>query len=242
MIESTPHIQVTEEGVIAKTVLMAGDPLRAKFMADHLLENPVLFNTIRNMYGYTGYYKGKKVSVMGSGMGMASIGIYSYELFVHYGVDRIIRIGTAGSYTPDCNVFDLIVAKDAFSESSFAYQQNGSTYKRIASSESLTNTILETAKELGKKVHYGTIHSSDVFYRDGKSEYEELNAKEGCLAIEMESFALFHNAKVSGKDAACIVTISDSFVHKEYTTAEQRQNSFTEMMILALETAIKYEN
>lgn len=242
MIEPTPHIQVTEEGVIAKTVLMAGDPLRVKYMADHILEEPVLFNTIRNMFGYTGYYKGKKVSVMGSGMGMPSIGIYSYELFNHYGVERIIRIGTAGSYTADCKVFDMVVAKDAFSESNFAYQQDCSTYHRIDASPKLTNTILETAKELGKKVHYGTIHSSDVFYRDGKSEYEKLNAEQGCLAIEMESFALFHNARVSHKEAACIVTISDSFVSHQATTAEQRQNSFTEMMILALETAIKYDN
>ncbi len=239
MPKPTPHIQVDKDGVIADTVLMPGDPLRAKFLAEKYLENPVCFNYIRNMYGYTGTYKGKRISVMGSGMGMASIGIYSYELFNFYGVNRIIRIGSAGSYTKQCDLYDLIVVKEAFSESSFAFQQNGSTDTVIEASKELTEQILETAKELNYPVHYGIVHSSDVFYRDGKPIHEMMNAQKGCLAVEMEAYALFHNARISNKQAACILTISDSFVTDRLTTALERQNSFDKMMILALETVIK---
>ena len=188
---STPH-NAAKSGEIAKTVLMPGDPLRAKFIAETYLENPVQFNTVRNMFGYTGTYKGHKVSVMGSGMGMPSIGIYSYELYKFYGVENIIRIGSAGAYTDKLNLFDIVLADSAWSESSFAKAQAG----------------------------------------------DENDTKHNCVCVEMESFALFHNAKVLGKNAACILTISDSLVTHEATTAEERQLSFNNMMEVALESAI----
>ena len=240
MIEATPHIEVTEEGLIAKTVLMPGDPLRAKFIAENFLEDVVQFNSVRGMLGFTGTYKGQKVSVMGSGMGMPSIGIYSYELFNVYGVERIIRIGSAGAYDAKCKVYDVVVVKDAYSESNYAYVQNGETKKHLSATKELTDTILATAKEQEIDVHFGTIHSSDVFYGTDKDLWKRLNKEEGCLAVEMESFALFHNANHLGKSAACILTISDSFITHEVTTSHERQVAFATMMRLALETAIKY--
>ena len=240
MIEATPHIEVTEEGLIAKTVLMPGDPLRAKFIAENFLEDVVQFNSVRGMLGFTGTYKGHKVSVMGSGMGMPSIGIYSYELFNVYGVERIIRIGSAGAYDAKCKVYDVVVVKDAYSESNYAYVQNGETKKHLSATKELTDTILATAKEQEIDVHFGTIHSSDVFYGTDKDLWKRLNKEEGCLAVEMESFALFHNANHLGKSAACILTISDSFITHEVTTSHERQVAFATMMRLALETAIKY--
>lgn len=240
MIKATPHIEVTVEGKIAKTVLMPGDPLRAKFIAENFLEDVEQFNSVRGMLGFTGTYKGKKVSVMGSGMGMPSIGIYSYELFNVYGVERIIRIGSAGSYDAACNVYDVVVVKDAFSESNYARLQNGETRTHLDSTKELTDTILATAKEQNIKVHFGTIHSSDVFYGTDVDLWKRLNKEEGCLGVEMESFALFHNANHLGKSAACILTISDSFVTHEVTTSHERQVAFATMMKLALETAIKY--
>ena len=240
MIKATPHIEVTQEGKIAKTVLMPGDPLRAKFIAENFLEDVEQFNSVRGMLGFTGTYKGQKVSVMGSGMGMPSIGIYSYELFNVYGVERIIRIGSAGAYDAACKVYDVVVVKDAFSESNYARLQNGENRKHLDSTKELTDTILATAKELNIDVHYGTIHSSDVFYGTDENLWKRLNKEEGCLGVEMESFALFHNANHLGKSAACILTISDSFVTHEVTTSHERQVAFATMMKLALETAIKY--
>ena len=240
MITATPHIEVTQEGKIAKTVLMPGDPLRAKFIAENFLENVEQFNSVRGMLGFTGTYKGHKVSVMGSGMGMPSIGIYSYELFNVYGVERIIRIGSAGAYDAACKVYDVVVCKDAFSESNYAKLQNGETRTHLEATKELTETILETAKEQNIDVHFGTIHSSDVFYGTDADLWKRLNKEEGCLAVEMESFALFHNANHLGKSAACILTISDSFITHEVTTAHERQVAFATMMKLALETAIKY--
>ncbi|MFV0379833.1 MAG: purine-nucleoside phosphorylase [Anaerorhabdus sp.] len=236
---STPHNQATN-GKIAKTVLMPGDPLRAKFIAENFLENAVQFNTVRNMFGYTGFYKGKEVSVMGSGMGMPSIGIYSYELFSQYGVENIIRVGSAGAYTADLKLFDVVLADSAYSESSFALVQSGYQEDKTYPSTELNEKLKQAAKDLNIEMNFGCIHSSDVFYREGGIEYtKDLASTKGCLAVEMESFALFHNAKVLGKNAACLLTISDSFVFEEKTTAEQRQNSFTNMMKIALEAAIK---
>src|SRR5574344_1876836 len=225
---STPHNNA-EIGDIAKTVLMPGDPLRAKFIAETYLEDVKEFNHVRNMFGYTGKYKGQQISVMGSGMGMPSIGIYSYELFNNYGVENIIRIGSAGSYCKDAKIFDVILADCAYSESSFAKTQSGYTDNKTYPSEELNEKIRESAKELGITIQEGCVHSSDVFYREDNSPYyEELNKVQGCICVEMESFALFHNAKVLGKNAACLLTISDSFVSPEITTPEQRQTSFTE--------------
>lgn len=236
---STPH-NSANYGEIAKIVLMPGDPLRAKFIAERFLENVTQFNAVRNMFGYTGEYKGHKVSVMGSGMGMPSIGIYSYELFSKYEVESIIRIGSAGSYCEKAKVFDVVLADAAFSESSYAMTQNGYDKDMTYPSTELNDKIRRTAEELGKDLIEGCVHSSDVFYREDKSlYYEKLYNEKGCVCVEMESFALFHNAAVLGKKAACLLTISDSFVSSQITTAEERQKSFTDMMEIALNSAIK---
>lgn len=233
---STPH-NAASKGDIAKTVLMPGDPLRAKFIAETFLEDVTQFNAVRNMFGYTGFYKGKKVSVMGSGMGMPSIGIYSYELFNEYDVDNIIRIGSAGSYVNELKVYDVVLANGAYSESSYARTQNGYEKDITYPSDELNKKIINASKETGIAVKESLIHSSDVFYR-ANSEYMKDILDKGCTCVEMESFALFHNAKVLNKNAACLLTISDSFVSEEITTAEERQTSFTNMMKVALEAAI----
>ena len=235
---STPHNQ-GEKGQFAKVVIMPGDPLRAKMIAENFLEEPQLINQVRGMLGYTGTYKGKKVSVMGSGMGMPSIGIYSYELFTEYDVDCIIRVGSAGAYTDELDVLDVVLADSAWSESSFAETQNGCTDKVLFPSERVTATLKEVIDASGHDVKIARIHSSDVFYKSGDPDYyKEIVEREGCQAVEMESFALFHNANVTGKEAACLLTISDSFVKPELLTPEERQNSFKEMIEIALDAAI----
>ena len=234
---ATPHNRASK-GEIARTVLMPGDPLRAKFIAETFLENVKMFNDVRNMYGYTGDYQGTSISVMGSGMGMPSIGIYSYELFSVYDVDQIIRIGSAGSYCEQAKIFDVILADRAYSESSFARVQSGYEREYTFPSEDLCRKLEKTAERLQIPVLKGCVHSSDVFYREDQTPYfRRLYEERGCLCVEMESFALFHNASVLGKKAACLLTISDSFVSSEETTAAQREKSFTDMMKIALETA-----
>lgn len=233
---STPHNHANKQD-IAKTVLMPGDPLRAKYIAERFLDNPKQFNTVRNMFGYTGMYKGKEVSVMGSGIGMPSIGVYSYELFKEYDVDNIIRIGSAGSYTDELNLGEVLVVKDVWSDSSFAKVQNLDESEIQYPSLELTDLILKQAENLNIAYRVGRIHSSDVFYVEEKA-VKDWYKEYGCLAVEMESFALFSNAKVLNKRAACIVTISDNLVKRQNMTAEERETSFTMMMELALETAI----
>ena len=217
---------------------MPGDPLRAKFIAETFLENPRLVTDVRGMLGYTGTYQGRPVSVMGSGMGMPSIGIYSYELYTQYGVENIIRIGSAGSYTDKAKLFDVLLSTGAYSESNYAVTQSGDTDEIQRPSEALNAALRRSAAAQNIPLIEGVIHSSDVFYREASDEkptyWERLRDEKGCLAVEMESFALFHNAKVLGKNAACLLTISDSFVSPEITTAEQRQTSFTAMMKVAL--------
>ena len=234
---STPHISA-EKGDFAKTVLMPGDPLRAKFIADTFLKDVRQVTGVRGMLGFTGTYEGRPISVMGSGMGMPSIGIYSYELFKFYDVENIVRIGSAGSYTDKAKLFDVVLATGAYSESNYAVTQSGDTDDIQQPSCELNNALRASAAAQNIPLIEGNIHSSDVFYRqpsDAKPTYwEKLRDEKGCLAVEMESFALFHNAKVLGKRAACLLTISDSFVSPEITTAEQRQTSFTEMMKVAL--------
>lgn len=234
---STPHNRA-QKGDFAKTVLMPGDPLRAKFIAETFLQDVRLVTDVRGMLGYTGTYEGRPISVMGSGMGMPSIGIYSYELYTEYGVENIIRIGSAGSYTTDAKVFDVVLATGAYSESNYAKVQCGTDDDLIAPSESLNEKLRASARKCGIPMVEGNIHSADVFYRqpsDAKPAYwEKLRDERGCVAVEMESFALFSNARVLGKNAACLVTISDSFVSPEITTAEERQKSFTNMMKIAL--------
>ena len=234
---STPHIEA-QKGDIAKVVLMSGDPLRAKFIAETFLTDVKKFNTVRNMFGYTGLYKGKEVSVMGSGMGMPSIGIYSYELYTEYDVESIIRIGSAGSYSERANVYDVVLADSAYSESSFAKVAFNYEEDVLTPSATLNERLLVSAEKLGVDVITGRIHSSDVFYRDSGTNWEELRDNHDVLCVEMESFALFANAKKLDKKAACILTISDSFVTQEVTSAEERQTAFTKMMEIALDTAV----
>jgi len=235
---STPH-NAANKGDIAKIVLMPGDPLRAKFVAETYLEDIVEFNHVRGMLGYTGYYQGHRVSVMGSGMGMPSIGIYSYELFNEYDVEAIIRIGSTGAMVPEVHVYDIILAKFAYSMSSYGRTQSGDEADEKYPSPELNEKILAAAESLGYPVVYAPINSSDVFYGDDWTE-KKIALERGCVAAEMESFALFHNAARLGKKAACLLTVSDSIVTHEATTAEERQTSFTKMMEIALEAAKNY--
>ena len=238
---STAHNQAGEKD-IAKTVLMPGDPLRAQHIAQTYLEDVVQFNRVRNMFGYTGTYKGKRISVMGSGMGMASIGIYSYELFKFYGVENIIRIGSAGAYVEDLQLFDLVLADSAWSESTYPLAQAGVKSDIMEPSEKLNQRILETAAQLKQPLRSARIHSSDVFYHEENvPNHEDFYREHGCVCVEMESFALFHNARILGKHVACLLTISDSLVSKAATSAQERQTSFHQMMVLALESACALE-
>ena len=233
---STPH-NAAQAGQIAKTVLMPGDPLRAQYVAQKYLENPVEFNRIRGMLGFTGTYRGKPVSVMGSGMGMPSIGIYSYELFSMFDVDAIIRIGSAGGYTETIKLFDVVLVTESYSESSYAFCQNGFAGNKIPSDPHLCENIRKSAHTLGFPLIEGTIHSSDVFYhaaRDGEPYWKTVMQEYNCIGVEMESFALFHNAQVTGKKAACLLTISDILGSSLATSADERERSFTRMMEIAL--------
>ncbi|MFA5560780.1 MAG: purine-nucleoside phosphorylase [Acholeplasmataceae bacterium] len=230
----TPHIEVTDKSLIAKTVLMPGDPLRAKYIAETYLTKVQQINTIRNMLAFTGYFGKKKVTVMGSGMGMPSIGIYSYELFKHYDVEKIIRIGSCGAYTDELKLYDVILAKDVYSESSYAKTMGVTGRKKLSASKSLNNRLIKVANEHNIPLHVKTIHSSDVFYRLNPNEYQDIYEKQGAVAVEMESFALFANAKALNKKAACLLTVSDSLVTQEATTAIERQEAFTKMMEIAL--------
>lgn len=232
----TPHIEAKKED-IAKIVIMPGDPLRAKMIAEKYLENPRLINKIRNNFGYTGKYKGKDVTVLASGMGMPSMGIYSYELFKFYDVDSIIRVGTAGAYTKDLNLYDVILVNAAYSDSNYAKVQNGSDENTISSSSNLNFYLQEAANNLNVPITIANIYSTDVFYKENDN-YKEIYNKYGCLACEMESFALFSNAQILGKKAACLLTISDSLETNEQTTAEERQNSFNKMIEIALESIL----
>ena len=227
----TPHIGA-KYGEIAETVIMSGDPLRAQFMAERFLENPVLFNKVRGMLGYTGTYQGKRVSVMGHGMGIPSMAIYSYELFNFYGVKKIIRVGSAGSMNPDLHIGDLMLAQAACTNSNYASQfQLSGTFAPIADF-ALLRAAVEKAEELGYTYKVGNIYSSDIFYDENTGATAQWQ-KLGVLAVEMESAALYMNAARYGGHALCICTISDSLVTGEVTTAEQRQNSFTQMMDVA---------
>ena len=232
----TPH-NAAQKGDIARRVLMPGDPLRAKYIAETYLEAPVCFNTVRNMLGYTGTYHGQELSVMGAGMGMPSMGIYSYELYKFYGVENIIRIGSAGAYTDHLAVYDVVLADSAWSQSSFAKVQNGCQDDVMYPSKEFNAKILETAERLQIPVKPARVHSSDVFYaEDNMDDFRELYRKHQCECVEMESFALFHNAKLLGKNAACLLTISDSFVTHEELSSLARQESFENMMKVALES------
>lgn len=237
LVKPTPHIEITDTSSLAKTVLMPGDPLRAEYIAKTFLENVEQINGVRGMLGFTGTYKGRRISVMGSGMGMPSIGIYSYELFNFYGVEQIVRIGSAGAYSPELNIYDVCLVKDAYSESSFAKVQNGETLDVLSSNDELNEKLIKIAKNLNIPLHVVRTHSSDVFYHESENLWKEIYEKKDCACVEMESFALFHNANVLGKKASCLLTISDSFVTHQVTSSIERQKSFENMMKIALELA-----
>ena len=235
---ATPHINA-KDGAFAKTVLMPGDPLRAKFVAETFLTDAKLVTSVRNCLGYTGTYKDVPVSVMASGMGMPSIGIYSYELYKFYNVENIIRIGSAGSYTERLNVMDVVLSSSAYSDSTFARFLSGQESKVILPSAELNEIILKKAKELNIDCKLAVVHSSDVFY-SATETWQEIKERTQSDCVEMESFALFSTAELLGKKATCLLTISDSFVTHVELSSEERQNSFTTMMKLALESAITF--
>lgn len=234
--KNTPHINQTAE--IAETILLPGDPLRAKFIAENFLSDVEQFNAVRNILGFTGIYNGKKISVMATGMGNPSIGIYSYELINVFGVKNLIRVGSCGAIQKDIKLYDIILAMGSCSDSNFAGQ-----YKFIGkiapiASWNLLHTAYETAKTLKIEPHIGNVWCTDVFY--GEDMQDTLNlAKVGVLAAEMETTALYLNAARYNANALAILTVSDNIVTKEETTAQERQTAFTTMMKLALETAIK---
>ena len=227
----TPHIEA-RYGEIAETVLMAGDPLRAKFIADHFLADPVQFNNVRGMLGYTGTYKGKRVSLMGHGMGIPSIGIYTYELFNFYGVKTIIRIGSAGAYQTDIKLGDLILAMGACTDSNYGAQYElPGTFAPIADYGLLTKAV-KACEEFGYDYRVGNVMSADVFYSDHPQADKWI--KMGVLGVEMEASALYMNAARAGKKALVICTVSDHVITGEVTTSEQRRTTFTRMMDVAL--------
>ncbi|EML6548238.1 TPA: purine-nucleoside phosphorylase [Staphylococcus aureus] len=235
MTKGTPHIQ--PNGVkIAKTVLMPGDPLRAKYIADNFLENVEQFNDVRNMFGYTGTYKGKEVSVMGSGMGIPSIGIYSYELYNFFDVDTIIRIGSCGALQENVNLYDVIIAQAASTNSNYVDQYNIPGHFAPIADFELVTKAKNVADQIGATTHVGNVLSSDTFY-NADPTFNDTWKKMGILGIEMESAGLYLNAIHAGKKALGIFTVSDHILRDEATTPEERQNSFTQMMEIALEIA-----
>ena len=233
----TPHIEA-KEGDFVKTVLMPGDPLRAKFIAETYLENVKCVNQVRGMLAFTGTYKGKEISVMGSGMGMPSIGIYSYELFNFYGVDNIIRIGSAGAIQDDIKLMDVVIGMGASMVSDYVEQFGCPGHLAPLADYHLLSTAVESAKDLGTEVKVGNILSEDAFYNDRPNSKDAFK-KMGVLAVEMESGALYLNAARAGKHALCILTISDHIYRPEELTSEERQLGFGKMIEIALETAIR---
>ena len=231
------HI-AAKKGEIAKTVLLPGDPLRAKYIADHFLEEVKLVSQTRNIYYFTGKYKGKEISVGASGMGIPSIGIYSYELFTEFEVDTIIRIGTCGAYTTDLKLFDLLNVEFSASESTYAKFAWGIEGDLISHQGSAFGLINETAKSLDLEIKPTYIHTSDIFYRKDPA-IPAIATKYNCPAVEMEAFALFANARYLGKNASTILTVSDIIPTREQISADQRERALRTMMELALETTVK---
>jgi len=243
----TPHINVLDPIGFGKTVLMPGDPLRSKFIAENFLEDPVPVNTVRGVHGYTGWYKGVKVSVMASGMGMPAIGIYSHELFNFFGVENIIRVGSAGSIQDHINVYDIVLGQGACTDSNWAKQHHlPGTFAPIADFDLLCEAV-KACKDHGATYHVGNVNSSDVFYGDHVGVPEGLDSvyglkKMGVMALEMEAAALYMNAARYGKRALAICTISDHVLKGVETTAAERQTAFTTMMKVALDVAVAMEN
>lgn len=233
---ATPHIESKKED-IAKIVLMPGDPLRAEMIAKNYLENYRIVNKVRGMNAYTGSYKGKEVTIFPSGMGIPSMGIYSYELFKFYNVEKIIRIGTTGAYTENLNLFDVVLVENSYSKSNYALDLYNSEDHVISADQNLNRKIKEIANKKQIKVHTGNVYSTETFY-DSHSDVKELYKNYQCLGAEMESYALFHNAKFLNKEAACILTVSDNLITKEETSSEERQNSLNQMIEIALNSIL----
>lgn len=232
----TPHNEAQKDD-IAKTVIMPGDPLRAKYIAENYLEDYKLVNKVRGMYAYTGYYKGKKITVMAHGMGNPSIGIYSYELFNDYDVDEIIRIGSAGATTEKIPLRSIILVDKSYSKSNYAKIQDNEERCVLNSDYMLKEKIIKTASNLNIKLLKSVVYCSDVFYNETEDP-RQLFKEYGCVAVEMESFALFHNANKLNKKAACILTISDNLVTNDKLSSIDRQTGFDEMIKLALESTL----
>jgi purine-nucleoside phosphorylase len=231
----TVHIGA-KKGDIAETILLPGDPLRARFVAEKYLENPVCYNEVRGMYGYTGYYKGKKISVQGTGMGMPSIGIYSHELIVDYGVKNLIRIGSCGSFNENVKVRDVLLAMSASTNSNYASQYDlPGTFAPTASYD-LLEKAKKTADSKNIPVKVGNILSSDIFYDANPDSWKKWAAM-GIMGVEMEAAALYMNAAKLGAKALAILTVSDNLVTHELTTSEEREKTLTDMMEIALELA-----
>lgn len=237
----TPHIESKKED-IAPIVLMPGDPLRAKFIAETYLKNYKVVNKVRNELAYTGYYKDKLVTVFASGMGIPSMGIYCYELYKFYDVEKIIRIGSCGSNDPSVKILDVILVDQSYSESTFAYLFNGETSHVIKSSPKLTEHIYNESLNLGKNIHRGTIMTSDGFdyYIDINAALKRIPDNLKILGAEMESFGLFHIANSLNKEAACLLTVVDSRFDERIISSEDRQKSLTDMIELALDSIISY--
>ncbi|MBC5628195.1 purine-nucleoside phosphorylase [Clostridium sp. NSJ-6] len=235
----TIHIEANKEE-IAKIVLMPGDPLRAQFIAENYLEDAVQINKVRNMFGFTGYYKGIRVTVMSSGMGGPSMGIYSHELFNKYDVDAIIRIGSTGAYSEKLNMHDVMLVESSWSQSTYAKTYSGYEEDIVYPNSELNSLIKEVSDNLNISIKTGRIHSTDAFYTMDKSVLHHIRDTYGCLGVEMESFALLHNANVAGKKAACLLTVADHALTNEKATVEERQHAFENMIKLALGTVVEY--
>lgn len=241
-VQSKPAHITAEKGEIAEVVLMPGDPLRAKYIAENFLENPKLINEVRGMLGYTGTYKGKEVTVMGSGMGIPSMGIYSYELYHFYDVKNIIRIGSCGNpLDQETELMDIIVADSSYSASNFAYQLNRNEDHFVNGFENVTNKICETADKMNVKYRKGTIMTTEVFdfyIQDLDSYLKEIPTEYNIVAAEMECYALFRIAELCGKEAGCIATVVDSKFTDDFVSIEDREKSLNEMITLALESVL----
>lgn len=235
----TVHIESKKED-IAEVVLMPGDPLRAKYIAENFLTDYKIVNKVRNMFGYTGYYKGKRVTVFASGMGIPSIGIYSYELYKFYDVKKIIRIGTSGSFNKDIKVLDVVLSSGAYCKTYFPKLLDGKEVDFITSSEELNENIKTAAKLANIPLKIGKTITSDVFdlYSSSLDEFKSNFPDEDFLSVEMEAFGLFYMANRLGKEASCLMTVVDSFYDKKSLTSEEREQSLNQMIILALEAAI----
>ena len=234
----TPHIEA-KENEIAKIVIMPGDPKRASLIAENFLDDYKIVSNVRGLITYTGTYKGKRLTVMPSGMGIPSMGIYSYELFKFYDVDKIIKVGTCGSYTNILNLGDIILVENSYSESTYAKVQDKENINIVSASKSLNNKIESKAKEVGLNIAKGTIHCSDVFYEEDENYKNELLNNYNCIACEMESFSLLYNAKKFNKEATEILTVTDNLTTGERADSNFRQNKVNDMLKLALESSLE---